>query len=154
MLRTRYAALGLQSCGALQPFSAVCYGFEVLGYQISTQVGVGAFVVNERREVLVVQEKNGPLHGQVQSCLNQGCLVVLLCSHRPRLAAATFQPTTRLNLTMLRAPWAEGLEDADRLGERRRGCLRGSHTRGARGARPRRVVHRPGHALIYHSLFR
>lgn len=29
----------------------------------SHQVGVGAFVVNERREVLVVQEKNGPLKG-------------------------------------------------------------------------------------------
>ena len=131
MLRTRHAALGLQSCGPLQPLSAVCYGFEVLYYQTSTQVGVGAFVVNERREVLVVQEKNGPLRGQVQSCLHQGCLVVLLCSHRPRLAAATtaaIQPTTRLNLTMLRAPWAEGLEDADRLGERRRGCLGGSRT--------------------------
>lgn len=27
------------------------------------QVGIGAFVLNERREVLVVQEKLGPLRG-------------------------------------------------------------------------------------------
>lgn len=128
MLRTRHAAFGLQSCGALQPLLAVLYGFEVLDFQGLMQVGVGAFVVNERREVLVVQEKNGPLRGQVQSCLHQGCLVVFLCLHRPRLAAATSQPNTRLNLTTLRAPLAEGLEDADRLGERRRGCLRGSRT--------------------------
>ena len=31
------------------------------------QVGVGAFVLNERREVLVVQEKNGPLRGQAHA---------------------------------------------------------------------------------------
>lgn len=30
----------------------------------SHQVGVGAFVLNERKEVLVVQEKNGPLKGK------------------------------------------------------------------------------------------
>lgn len=30
----------------------------------SHQVGVGAFVLNERREVLVVQEKTGPLRGK------------------------------------------------------------------------------------------
>ncbi|KAI7844105.1 hypothetical protein COHA_002245 [Chlorella ohadii] len=30
----------------------------------SHQVGVGAFVLNERREVLVVQERNGPLRGK------------------------------------------------------------------------------------------
>ena len=30
----------------------------------SHQVGVGAFVMNERREVLVVQERSGPLRGQ------------------------------------------------------------------------------------------
>ncbi|KAK9827662.1 hypothetical protein WJX81_004616 [Elliptochloris bilobata] len=30
----------------------------------SHQVGIGAFVLNKRREVLVVQEKNGPLRGQ------------------------------------------------------------------------------------------
>lgn len=30
----------------------------------SHQVGVGAFVLNERREVLVVQERSGPLRGQ------------------------------------------------------------------------------------------
>ncbi len=30
----------------------------------SHQVGVGAFVLNERREVLVVQEKSGPLKGK------------------------------------------------------------------------------------------
>jgi hypothetical protein len=30
----------------------------------SHQCGVGAFVMNERREVLVVQEKNGPLRGK------------------------------------------------------------------------------------------
>lgn len=29
----------------------------------SHQVGVGAFVVNEKRQVLVVQEKYGPLRG-------------------------------------------------------------------------------------------
>jgi ADP-ribose pyrophosphatase YjhB (NUDIX family) len=28
------------------------------------QVGVGGFVLNEKREVLVVQEMNGPLRGQ------------------------------------------------------------------------------------------
>lgn len=45
------------------------------------QVGVGAFVVNEHQEMLVVQEKNGPLKGQavwkmptglVQQGTNQG----------------------------------------------------------------------------------
>ncbi len=30
----------------------------------SHQVGVGAFVVNSRRELLVVQEASGPLRGQ------------------------------------------------------------------------------------------
>ena len=30
----------------------------------SHQVGVGAFVMNERREVLVVQERSGPLRGK------------------------------------------------------------------------------------------
>lgn len=30
----------------------------------SHQVGVGAFVVNEKREVLVVQERLGPLRGK------------------------------------------------------------------------------------------
>lgn len=30
----------------------------------AAQVGVGAFVLNERREVLVVQEKMGPLRGK------------------------------------------------------------------------------------------
>ena len=28
------------------------------------QVGIGAFVMNERREVLMVQEKTGPLRGK------------------------------------------------------------------------------------------
>lgn len=30
----------------------------------SHQIGVGAIVVNERQEMLVVQEANGPLRGQ------------------------------------------------------------------------------------------
>jgi ADP-ribose pyrophosphatase YjhB (NUDIX family) len=30
----------------------------------SHQVGVGAFVVNEQQQVLVVQEANGPLRGE------------------------------------------------------------------------------------------
>ena len=29
-----------------------------------TQVGIGAFVMNERREVLMVQERTGPLRGK------------------------------------------------------------------------------------------
>lgn len=31
---------------------------------LRVQVGVGAFVLNERNQVLVVQEKNGPLKGK------------------------------------------------------------------------------------------
>jgi hypothetical protein len=42
-------------------------------------VGVGAFVLNERREVLVVQEKNGALRGQVLLPLPGSCAFVLQC---------------------------------------------------------------------------
>ena len=41
------------------------------------QVGVGAFVLNERREVLVVQEKNGALRGQVPLSPPGSCAFVL-----------------------------------------------------------------------------
>lgn len=33
----------------------------------SVQVGIGAFVVNSKREVLVVQERLGPLKGSVSN---------------------------------------------------------------------------------------
>ena len=35
----------------------------------SVQVGIGAFVVNSKREVLVVQERLGPLKGSVSNTL-------------------------------------------------------------------------------------
>ena len=50
------------------------------------QVGVGAFVLNERREVLVVQEKNGPLRGQVHT----PCAVPNLGSEEYACAAEAF----------------------------------------------------------------
>lgn len=51
------------------------------------QVGVGAFVLNERREVLVVQEKNGPLRGQARALL-RGLLhrLAATCSVAPPAA--------------------------------------------------------------------
>ena len=40
------------------------YASQQPSYGCVTQVGIGAFVMNERREVLMVQERTGPLRGK------------------------------------------------------------------------------------------
>jgi len=86
-------------------------------------VGVGAFVLNERREVLVVQEKNGALRGQVLPPLPGSCAFLsqclVMCSSRRaghRMRVLEFECRLRKSLSR-RCRGAGSVEDAHRPGE-------------------------------------
>lgn len=43
------------------------------------QVGIGAFVLNDEQEVLVVQERRGPLRGKVRLRLILSARILHIC---------------------------------------------------------------------------
>ncbi len=86
-------------------------------------MGVGAFVLNERREVLVVQEKNFPLRGQVLPPLPGSCAFLSQClavcsSRRAGHCMRVLEFRCRLRKSLSRRCRGAGsVEDAHRPGE-------------------------------------
>ena len=54
-----------QACSLVSSRKPVCNTPATVHEQTVLQVGIGAFVLNEAQEVLVVQERRGPLRGKV-----------------------------------------------------------------------------------------